>query len=99
MLRDRLAVSAGFTTKCTSTDETQTPLDAYRCPSDDGGETIVAWGLQYGRSNYLGVYGPTPISDASIVVPSAGGGAFGRDSRRRFGDFTDGHYPLHFALN
>ncbi|HEX6985182.1 MAG TPA: DUF1559 domain-containing protein, partial [Planctomycetaceae bacterium] len=90
-LYDRIAASsANFTTKCTSTEETQTPLAAFRCPSDDGTETIIAWDLKYGRSNYLGVFGGTPISATTILTPGGSTGAFGRSTSRGLDNFRDG---------
>jgi prepilin-type N-terminal cleavage/methylation domain-containing protein len=90
LFSDIAATSANFTTKCTSTEETQTPLASYRCPSDNGDTTIIAWDLRYGRSNYLGCFGSSPISATSILTPYGSRGAFGRDTSRRFGQISDG---------
>jgi prepilin-type N-terminal cleavage/methylation domain-containing protein len=66
----------------------QTPLAAYRCPSDTGGETfeLTPLGLTVAQSNYVGVFGTLEVEDS----PSDGDGVFYHNSQTRFADMTDG---------
>lgn len=78
----------------------QTPLAAFRCPSDTGA-TIVTTPLsngysfsgvttQFGRSNYAGVVGSVVNGQIPTTTNGAGNGAFSQNSRRNFRDFSDG---------
>lgn len=81
----------------------QTIIAGHRCPSDAASQLVVsplangymvmmppmAVSTNFGRSNYVGVFGSS--IDWMMGTPmTASPGAFGRNSRRRFGDFLDG---------
>ena len=80
----------------------QTTLPALRCPSDVGTATYTNGSQQYGRSNYMGSFGPDfgvgatlAINNTSSVspinIPTINpNGAFAVNSRRNFSAFTDG---------
>jgi len=82
----------------------QTPLAAYRCPSDTAASTVDAMPqlsngymvmmpantTSFGRSNYAGVAGANNITWMTPPTPGSAGGAFSQNSLRRFRDFTDG---------
>ena len=73
----------------------QTPLPAFRCPSDTSSDLVE--GLA--RSNYAGVIMYTwvnPAGGATVTNPAGngtathGGGMFGANSSRKHGDLSDG---------
>jgi prepilin-type N-terminal cleavage/methylation domain-containing protein len=83
--------------------EVATVLAAVRCPSDNGLNTVTVAnttptaGMAFGRSNYVGVYGASPVgaTNAQIVPengadPLGAGGSFHQNSRNNFRNFTDG---------
>lgn len=81
----------------------QTPLAAFRCPSDTGSNTVdtplpngymvmmppMANTTSFGRSNYAGVVGAN-VDWMSPPTTRSAGGAFAQNSRRNFRDFSDG---------
>jgi prepilin-type N-terminal cleavage/methylation domain-containing protein len=98
--------AAGFNAVMTSLMQSsllETPLQVFRCPSDTGLNTVdtplvngymimmppMANTTSFGRSNYAGVAG----ANLTWMMPPTmanSGGAFSQNSRRRFGDITDG---------
>ncbi len=79
----------------------QTIIPALRCPSDVGSTTVAAGGtpVNYGRSNYVGSFGPsfgvsslmqTPLATITFGVAINPSGAFFVNSKRNFSTFTDG---------
>jgi prepilin-type N-terminal cleavage/methylation domain-containing protein len=81
----------------------QTKLPAFRCPSDTGPDTVdtplangymvmmppMANTTSFGRSNYPGVAGAN-VTWMNPFTSQTSSGTFSQNSRRRFGDFTDG---------
>lgn len=64
-----------------------TPLSAWRCPSASGPDLNTAWpalGDDLALSNYVGV------NNSALLVVSGGDGVFGRNSKLRMRDVTDG---------
>ena len=63
-------------------------LKVFLCPSDDEVGTFTTAGVPVtlAHANYVGVFGTNEIEPN----PGAGNGAFFRNSKLKFGDFTDG---------
>ncbi|MDB5337692.1 MAG: hypothetical protein JWN70_3311 [Planctomycetaceae bacterium] len=80
-----------------------TVIPALRCPSDTGTATVApatpGLSINYGRSNYMGSFGPnfgnsntlsTPLATITTSVTFNPAGAFYMSSRRNFSAFQDG---------
>ena len=75
----------GATTPIAATTLTQTPLKAFRCPSDTGA-AINSNRDNHGTSNYSGVYG----ANSEGHLSTAGNGLFYANSNVAIRDVTDG---------
>ena len=80
---------AAFTTFPAANVLLQTTLSVVRCPSDIGTPLVTYAGgtsTTFGRSNYPGVFGATPVG----VTLLTSNGSFFQNSKRNFSNFTDG---------
>ncbi|MCE9529481.1 MAG: DUF1559 domain-containing protein [Planctomycetales bacterium] len=95
-----LATNLASTTTANVQVAFQTVLPAFRCPSDNGANTVSIAGTNstQGRANYPACSGayplysftaPTGVSGTGFIN-STGQGAFAMNSKRNFRDFTDG---------
>jgi len=76
-----------------ATNKLNTPLAAYRCPSDVGPKTMSTtsfYSLGWGISNYAGNYGYTFTSPQTLEKAPAGPGIFYLNSKVGVRDITDG---------
>jgi prepilin-type N-terminal cleavage/methylation domain-containing protein len=91
-----LGPNSGMTGK-----EAQRIKPAYRCPADNGPDTVTIAGTTpangvFGRSNYVAVYGASdelPVGPQIVpwgVVPTGAGGAFHQNSSHHLKEFEDG---------